>query len=402
MKVLERYVLRKILVQTAAATMASLGIVWTIQALTKVNLVTDSGQSIGAFLLLSTMLIPAIIPIVLPFAVLIATTNTLNTMNTDSELAVIHAAGAKRSMVFKPILIVALMASIATALVANFVEPYARQSARSLVAEARADLISLLIQEGSFKKIDTNIYMQVDKRLANGRLGGLFIADSRDPKTDQIYYAREGAIVKDGDTNLLVMNDGEIQSRVVATNQLSIIRFTSYAFDMSEFTASSGQITLLPKDQTTQYLLSPDANDKIFQRVPLQFSAELHGRITEWLYSFVFAMIAIAICGMARSHRDNPLLLTFNAVALAFIARWCGLIGENRIEQSAYAIPIVYLVPIVCLSLASLSIWRDRTIALSKRKFLASEHGLERVASVVQQIGSPFRRLLPQRWSAKR
>ena len=50
MKVLERYILRRVLLQAAGATAATLGIVWTVQALTKVNLVTNTGQSIGRLL----------------------------------------------------------------------------------------------------------------------------------------------------------------------------------------------------------------------------------------------------------------------------------------------------------------------------------------------------------------
>ncbi len=373
MKVLERYVLKRVLLQSAGATAACLGIVWTIQALTKVNLVTDSGQSTSAFLFLSTLLLPAIIPIVLPFAVLIATTNSLNGLNTDSELTVIHGSGAPRSSVFKPIMIVAVIAAILTIISGNFIEPYSRQRARSLVAEARADLISLVIQEGAFKKVDENIYMQVAKRLPNGTLGGLFIADSRDPKSDLIYYAREGAIVKDKDASLLVMKDGEIHSRNVTDGQLSIIRFNSYGFDLSQFTAAASKPTLLPKDQTTAYLLSPDPNDKIFQENPLRFSSELHKRSSEWLYPIAFAMIGMAVCGMARSHRENPLFLTFNAIVCAFGLRWAGILVEGMSETTASANVLVYLVPIAGIAIAAWFIGRNRTLPKARRNWFSTE-----------------------------
>ena len=47
MKVLERYLLRRILVQFAAATAASLGIVWIVQALTRINPVTESAVAVA-------------------------------------------------------------------------------------------------------------------------------------------------------------------------------------------------------------------------------------------------------------------------------------------------------------------------------------------------------------------
>jgi lipopolysaccharide export system permease protein len=233
MKVLERYLLRRIVVQFAAATAASLGIVWIIQALTRINLVTDTGQSIGSFLYLSLLILPAIVPVVMPFAVLIATAQTLNTMNTDSELAVVNAAGTPKMMIYKPIMSVAILAAALTFLVGNLIEPYARQSGRVLVAEARADFLSLIIQEGSFRQVEKNVFMQVAERKEGGVLGGLFVSDSRDPAFDMIYYAREGSVLKRDGQNLLLMADGEIHRRTVADGQVSVVRFTSYAFDLS-------------------------------------------------------------------------------------------------------------------------------------------------------------------------
>lgn len=367
MKVLERYILRRVLLQAAGATAATLGIVWTVQALTKVNLVTNTGQSIGSFLLLATLLLPAIVSVVMPFAILVSTTQTLNTMNVDSELPIIHASGAPKMVVYKPIMIVAALAALITIIVGNFIEPYSRQAARNLVAEARADLLSIVIQEGSFKEIDKNVYMQVAKRLPGGLLGGLFIADSRDPKTDLIYYAQEGAVIKQDGSNLLLMKDGEIHRKSTENGQISIIRFSSYAFDLSEFTAASAKPFLFPKDQTTGYLLSPDPDDKTFQKQPLFFRAELHRRFSEWLYPFVFALIAIGACGGARSHRQSSLTLMVNAIAFAFILRWFGLAAENYAEKSQYAVPFIYIVPIMGILLPVWLSVRNQAIALPAR-----------------------------------
>lgn len=367
MKVLERYLLRRILVQFAAATAASLGIVWIIQALTRINLVTDTGQSIGSFLYLSLLILPAIVPIVMPFAVLIATAQTLNTMNTDSELAVLNASGAPKLMIYKPIMIVAVLAAIITFLIGNLVEPYARQKGRVLVSEARADFLSLVIQEGSFRQVEKNVFMQVAERKEGGVLGGLFVSDSRDPAFDMIYYAREGSVLKRDDANLLLMADGEIHRRTLADGQVSIVRFTSYAFDLSEFSASTGKPSLLPKDQTTQYLWSPDPNDKIFQTRPLLLSSELHKRLAEWIYPLAFGMIAIGACAKVRSHREPAWSAMFNAVAAAFILRWIGIFVEDAAEKSRLVLPLIYLVPLAGIFVPALMSVRNIPIEMPKR-----------------------------------
>ena len=101
-------------------------------------------------------------------------------MNTDSELVVISAAGSSRLTVVRPVRDPRrCVASIFSFAVDNGVDPYARERGRHLVAEARADLLSLVIQEGTFKKIEDGLFVQIGERLPDGRLGGIFVADSR-------------------------------------------------------------------------------------------------------------------------------------------------------------------------------------------------------------------------------
>ena len=386
MKVLEAYILKRIATQAIGAVVASLAIVWTTQALTRINLVTDSGASASAFLFLATLLLPAMIPIVVPFAVLIASTQTLNGMNTDSELAVVHSAGTPRWTIYKPFLIAALIASALVIFFGNLVEPYARQRARVLVAEARANLISLVIQENTFKRIEDKLFMQVASREPNGALGGLLIADSRDPKQDMIYYAREGAIVQDEKTSLLLMQDGEIHSRTPENGALSIIRFKSYAFDLAAFTPTVSGVVYMPKDRFTSDLLNPDPNDKIFQSSPHRFVLEFNKRLSEWLYVPAFALLALVLSGNPRPNRGDTAMQTFFAVSVAFAVRWAGFIIEGKAEDIAWLWPMVHVPPIAVIGFC---IWSLSTYSLVTSKFslhLWQEKLMDRLAWISGKV----------------
>ncbi len=347
-----------------AATAASLGIVWTVQALAKINLVTDTGQSIGTFLKLATMLLPTVIPIVLPFAVLIGVTQTLSTMNTDSEMAVIAASGARRTVVFRPALALGAAASLALVLVTHIVEPYARQAVRTMVASANSDLLALAIQEGTFKRIDENLHIQISERLPDGHLGGIFMADSRDPKVDLIYYAKSGFVTKNAQTSLLVMNDGEAHRKDAQGGNFSIIRFNSYAFDLSSFQKTAGGITFHPKDRSTAYLLNPDKNDAHFLEAPQRYSGVLHKRMTVWIYPLVFALIALLVAGGARSHRETRLNATMAAAGIAMCLRWMGLYVEDLAEDSMVGVYALYALPLAASGLCVWSIARQRRLRL--------------------------------------
>ncbi|TPO13622.1 LPS export ABC transporter permease LptF [Mesorhizobium sp. B1-1-5] len=363
MKVVERYIMRRALTMFLAALVWTLAIVWTTQVLAKIDLVTDNGQSALTFFEVAALIIPSIIPIVVPFALVVAVAQTLSAMNTDSELAVLGAAGASRWTIARPILLLAIAACAFSFIVDNAIDPYARQKNRQLVAASRADLLSLIIQEGTFRKIDEGLFLQVGERLPGNRLGGIFVADSREEGASLTYYAKTGSIVEKGDEKVLMMNDGVINRKSV-TGDLSVIRFTSYAFDMSAFMSAANDITLLPKDRTTQYLLNPDPNDKMFQRDPGSYRAELNQRLAEWSYSLVFALIALAVAGDARSHREariNPLI---TAIAIALFVRWLGFFAAGKADRVWYYVYLLYAIPLIASAVSIWFIVSSRTMEL--------------------------------------
>ena len=345
------------------ALLWTMAIVWTTQVLARINLVTHSAQSALTFFALATLILPSIIPIVVPFALIIAVAQTLSVMNSDSELVVVSAAGGSRHIIARPVVILALLASVFSFAVDNGIDPYARERGRQLVATAHADLLSLVIQEGTFRKVDDGLFVQVAERRPDGRLGGIFVADSRQEGMDLVYYAKNGAVVQDDDKSMLVMTDGVVHRKSPDGN-LSVIRFSSYAFDLSAFSAAAGSITMYPKDRTLAYLYNPDPNDKLFQNKPQTYRAELHRRLTEWIYPLVFALIALAVAGDARSHREGRINPLITAIAIALFVRWLGFFVSNQAQTSPLFSPLVYFVPFAASMVAIAFIRSNRTMEL--------------------------------------
>ncbi len=357
MKVIERYILRRALVLFLGAMVWTLVIVWTTQVLARIDLVTDSGQSAYTFFQVATLILPTIIPIVVPFAVAGAAAQTLSAMNADSELVVVNAAGASRLTVARPILIVAIAASLLCLVVQNGVEPYARQKNRDLVANARADFLSLVIQEGTFRKIENGLFVQVGERLPGNQLGGIFVADSREEGIDLVYYAKRGAVVSQDGGQALLMSDGVIHRKTVG-GDISLVHFTSYAFDLSAFGSAAGAISRFPKDQTTQYLLDPDPNDPIYKKTPNAYRSEIHKRFSEWLFPITFALIALAVAGDARSHREARIHPLVTTISITLLVRWASFFAEGQAKSAPAFNYVMYAVPV---GAALVAIWFIRT-----------------------------------------
>jgi lipopolysaccharide export system permease protein len=356
MNLLETYIFGRIVRMFFASLVPVLAIIWITQVLGRINLVTDSGQSIGSFAMLATYLLPTLIPIVMPFAVTIGVTQTLQTMNTDSEFAVIDAAGAKRSVLFKPALVLAAVVCVVSFSVDNFLEPIARHGMRKTIAATYADLLSSVIEEKTFRKIDDGLFVQISERVQGRVLRGLFVADSRNPAFEMLYYAREGAVDEGGGT--LIMKDGEIH-RKIRGGEVSVIHFDSYSFDLSELSASRGQATLKASDRDLFFLFNPDPNDAYFKESPNDFTAELHRRLTDWLFPVTFALISLMMAGSAHSHRERRLNPLLSSLFIAFLYRWITFYLANRIENGVSGALPLYTFFIATNVLMVVVIWRN-------------------------------------------
>lgn len=343
MKLLERYILRRVFQMFLVTLLPVLTIIWTIQVLGRINLVTDTGQSMGSFATLATYILPTIIPVVLPFALVIGITQTLTAMNNDSELPVIDAAGATRSIIYRPVLMLGLALSLFSFLVTNFVEPPSRVAARQMVAAAYADLLSSVIEEKTFRSIENGLYVQISERHSGRVLRGLFVVDYRDPNFDLIYYAREGSIDESGTS--LTMRDGEVH-RKSADGRISIIKFVSYAFDLSAMAKSEGGLPQYSTDRSLAFLLNPDPNDPLYQKSPDSYRAELHRRLSDWLFPITFALLSLVVAGNTRSHRQTRVHPMVYALFLAFAIRWLGFSATNLVERHPLYAPLPYTVPL--------------------------------------------------------
>ncbi|WP_273759500.1 LPS export ABC transporter permease LptF [Bartonella sp. ML70XJBT.G] len=364
MRIIEFYILKRVLILFSAVMIAAISISWTVQILARINFLTTSRQTLLTVLQFSFSLVPSVIFLVIPFALLIAITSTLSTMNQDSELAIISASGFPKSTVWKPILLLAIVASCVSFSIANFVVPQARLNMRQMLASAHVDLINLFISEGSFQKLANNLYIEIGERNSNGTLERLFIADQRDPKTDLFYYATDASIVSHKSGSFLILHNGEIERINHQNDSVSIVQFSSYVFSLSEFIPNDKTPTLYPKDRPLSYLLSPDPKDPYYQRKPLQYKAEFHRRLTEWLYPIVFSLIALAAAGNTGSYRQAHNFANFSAIAISLLVYWIGYFFAEKAKSDLAYTPLLYITPIGMSAFVVSMLLTNHTIAI--------------------------------------
>jgi lipopolysaccharide export system permease protein len=385
MNLLETYIFKR-MVGAFILSLVTLSLtVWMTQALREFDLVTGQGQSIGTFFRITLLLLPGLITIVSPIALLIGVIYTFTLLNNDSELVVINASGAPQKTLLKPVLVLGLVAAIFTAMMTLYFTPLSLRLWRTMITEVRADIVTTILREGDFMRISEGLTFHLRGRRPDGTLEGIFVSDDSSPDTTDIYLAETGIILDNPVGTFLIMRDGTIQRRNKTDGAISIIEFTSYAFDLSTFASRSGRVRpFKPSERETSYLISPSPEDRQYQRYPESFAAELHNRLSAPLYAFVFAIIPLAYMSQAQSTRNGRGYIVAAAVSLAFVIRMLGYYFGTISEFNPFVIPLLYLLPIGVTVAASILILRGVQLSVSERTVMFFESIFERIGGLVR------------------
>jgi len=364
MRLIELYILRRVLVVFMATLLTTIGVTWVVQLLSRINFLTTSGQSFLSLLQFSSLFIPSIIPFVMPFALVIAVALVLAAMNRDCELVVVAACGAPRRTILRPLITLAILVALICFTMSNFIAPHARLAMRAQLAQNHSDLINLLLQEGNFRQIDEGVYIEIGERHEDGSIGKLFIVDESNPEIDLHYYAIDGRVAENESGYFLILQRGEIQRVDRQSGDVSIIQFDSYSFDLSSFAPVARSITILPKDQFLSGLIRPDPDDNYYQRRPLHYMAELHRRLSSWLLPIVFVLIGLAASGDAKANRDAGIAAPFITLTLSLILYWLEEVIVDWSENDPAFLPLLYLIPLGSLTLLSIMLATGRRLSL--------------------------------------
>ncbi len=367
MKLIERYIFKRAGV-AALVTLGSLaGVVWIIQALKELDVITTKGQTIIAYLALTTLAIPMLLLAVIPIALLLATVFTVNTMNSNSELVVVNASGASSWVLAKPLLVLALLCSIFTGIVGHFVSPWSLLTLKVFATEMRADLVQVIIRDGTFTKVENGLVFHVAKREPGGVLSGILISDEREPGKSVLFTAAKGFVSRDGENAYLLLKDGEIQQRDADGGNLTVIKYESYLFDLSTFAAKIEMGDIRPKERTTPQLLNPDPDDRYYREKPGLYRSQIHERFSEMLWPFAYVLIMLAFAGHARSNRQNHGSAIGAGMLVATMLRGLAFSAVAGTKTDPSMVFFVYALPLAGIAGGTYMLVRGRPISLPRK-----------------------------------
>jgi len=356
---LDRYILRQCLTPLAMILIVVTTIVWMTQTLQRVDILVEYGQGFGVFGYLSILIIPSLLAVIIPFAVFGAAVYALYRMHTDSEIAVMFAAGVGRARIAAPLLLVALAGALATLFVNVDLMPRSYRILKERVAEIRADFASSLIRSGEFSNVVEGFTIYVEEARPGGQFIGLLINDHRNGENPETYLA-ERAIIQETDNGpVMYLKDGNIQRVAQYTGDVSIIRFEEWAINVGNLSNQRGEFYLEETERYLSELFNPDPSKPYDRNFREKLIAEGHARIAGPVYTFAYALAGLyALIGGAYSRRGYFVRVAAASAAI-FALRVAGFVAQGAAEQTE-AYWLIYAPPVgACAVLTVLLFFQD-------------------------------------------
>ncbi len=344
MRSLDLYLFRQCLAPLVFAVAIVTLIVWMTQSLQRLDILVEHGSGLALFAWLSVLIVPSLLSVIIPFALFGAALYALQRLHSDSEIAVIFAAGVSRWRIAAPLLIITAAAAAATLWVNLDLMPRSYRALKSTVAELRADFASTVLRGGEFTSVIDGLTIYVERAEGGGRFEGLLVNDFRDPEAAEVYMAQKGLLRETAQGPLLLLVNGNIQ-RTEKDGEIEFVNFRDTVVNISNLQEGGGEHQLELTERYLSELFNPDLDDPWDRQNAGRLIAEGHNRLASPLYAFAYALLAVyAMIGGPYSRRGHARRIAL-AAAGAGAMRIAGFILQGVCAASGahwlqYALPL--------------------------------------------------------------
>ncbi len=298
---LDLYIFRQVLFALIVTTLGLTALVWLIQSLRFVDLIVNHGLSFGAFLKLTSFLIPSFVATILPITTYIVIHFTYQRMSNDRELTVMQATGLSPVMLARPALAVALLVTIAGFGLSLWGVPSSMRAFKQYQWEIRNRLAAFLLQDGVFTPVSDKLTIYFKSRDENGTLHGIFIDDARSPSEHATIMSERGRLLESASGPSIVLLDGIRQEIDRQSGRLSTLTFRQNTVDLAEASHGDHARPVDMSEMSLGQLLEPNTS---VERDRSKWIAEAHKRLTVPLTTLSFAMVGLlsTLGGQFRRH----------------------------------------------------------------------------------------------------
>lgn len=195
-KILDLYILREVAIPVAL----SLGVITlaliVARLLKLVDLVVNQGVAFTAVLALLGYLLPSLLALSLPMAMLLGTLLGIGRLSSDSEIVAARACGVSLARLAVPVLVLAALIYPLDMMMTTRVAPAANVRLREQIVDLVRTRATAGLPEKVFNRNFDGMVIYFDHAEESGsRLLDVLISDNRNPSSKSIIYAHSGVLI---------------------------------------------------------------------------------------------------------------------------------------------------------------------------------------------------------------
>lgn len=363
MTIISRYIFKQLVLTLLFSTAALTVMMWLIHSLRFFEDFFEKSLSLGLFLRLTLLMMPAFLTVFLPLALFGSILFVYNKLSQDRELVVLQSAGMSRLRIGLPALSLGVLACGFSYYLTLVAVPALERDFNRLRFEIQHEFGHMAVKEGAFSSLGESITIYVREKAAGGELRDLVIHDRTQPGVDRTITAQSGVLNYAENVARIQLIKGVQQELDRETGQVTFLYFDSHTVPLGD---PSDEAIRYPKSRerplselftlTTDDYMVPGLSYKFTESAVRRMRMEAHQRLSKPLANLGFALLALGtLLGATfdRQNRHGRAILALSVVlVVVFQASDIGIASLARTDSAA--LPFLYASPALS---AILGLW---------------------------------------------
>ena len=353
-KTIYKYFFYEFVIYFTVTLFALAAVVWTVQAVNYLDLVTEDGHAFITYFYYSLLTLSKVLTKLIPFCFLTAIILTIIKFERDNELIVLWTSGLNKIHVVNLIFRISVLVMLLQLLLTNIFNPTLLNFSRTLLKNSQLQFIPSLLKEKQFNDAVEGLTIFIEKKDENQIYKNIFIRDDGKilskiaGSSSSTIFAKSGHMSED-EKNLILYN-GNIQ-KLNEDGDVNIIQFQKTTLNLSGISTKSISEPKMQETPTMQILRCLTQNNTArhncddSKKSMMDTKIEINKRFGMPIY---IPLISLISCFLLTSRKDKKMFY-LNKYIYFFIGVLILVLAEIIVRYSGISwnhTIIYYLLPI--------------------------------------------------------
>ena len=279
-------------------------IIWVIQAVNYLDIVTEDGHSFKVYFFFTLLSLPKIFSQSLPFVFFLSVFYIISDFEDKNQLLIYWSHGIGKLQVVNKIIQLSIIFALVQIFFSTIIVPFTQDKSRSFIRNSNLDFFPNLIKPKKFIDTVKGLTIFIEKKNDSGSYDNILLKDESNKNNTQIIIAKKGKILLRDNKKILILDNGEIIT-VNKDKKTTSFNFKTTQIDLEKY---SSKTTKTPKIQEIatinllkcfNFLINTNNSNTIIKN--LKCNSGFLKNIYQELYKRIYLPIYIVLLSLISS-----------------------------------------------------------------------------------------------------